>query len=54
MLLFQMIKIDLIKCLATNGGINGMIIGQAIDCYFENQRLELNQLEFYIFIKQRD
>jgi farnesyl diphosphate synthase len=40
------IKIDLIKCLATNGGINGMIIGQAIDCYFENQRLELNQLEF--------
>ena len=23
-----------------------MIIGQAIDCYFENQRLELNQLEF--------
>ena len=33
------IKIDLIKCLATNGGINGMIIGQAIDCYFENQRL---------------
>ena len=40
------IKIDLIKCLATNGGINGMIIGQAIDCYFENQKLELNQLEF--------
>ena len=23
-----------------------MIIGQAIDCYFENQKLELNQLEF--------
>jgi geranylgeranyl diphosphate synthase, type II len=40
------IKIDLIKCLASNGGINGMIIGQAIDCYFENQKLELNQLEF--------
>ena len=40
------IKVDLIKCLATNGGINGMIIGQAIDCYFENQKLELNQLEF--------
>lgn len=40
------IKIDLIKCLSFNGGISGMIIGQAIDCYFENQKLELNQLEF--------
>ncbi len=40
------IKVDLIKCLSFNGGINGMIIGQAIDCYFENQKLELNQLEF--------
>ena len=40
------IKIDLIKCLSFNGGIDGMIIGQAIDCYFENQKLELNQLEF--------
>ncbi len=40
------IKIDLIKCLSLNGGIDGMIIGQAIDCYFENKKLELNQLEF--------
>jgi len=40
------IKIDLIKCLSSNGGIDGMIIGQAIDCYFENQKLQLNQLEF--------
>ena len=40
------IKVELIKCLATNGGINGMIIGQAIDCFFENQKLELNQLEY--------
>jgi farnesyl diphosphate synthase len=40
------IKVELIKCLSFNGGINGMIIGQAIDCYFENQKLELNQLEF--------
>uniref|UniRef100_UPI00404857A4 polyprenyl synthetase family protein n=2 Tax=Aliarcobacter sp. TaxID=2321116 RepID=UPI00404857A4 len=40
------IKIDLIRCLSSNGGIDGMIIGQAIDCYFENQKLELNQLEF--------
>lgn len=40
------IKIELIKCLSSDGGINGMIIGQAIDCYFENQKLELSQLEF--------
>lgn len=40
------IKIDLIKSLSSDGGIDGMIIGQAIDCYFENQKLELNQLEF--------
>jgi farnesyl diphosphate synthase len=40
------IKIELIKTLGSDGGIDGMIIGQAIDCYFENQKLELNQLEF--------
>ena len=40
------IKIDLIKCLSSNGGIDGMIVGQAIDCYFENKKLDLNQLEF--------
>ena len=40
------IKVDLIRTLSSNGGIDGMIIGQAIDCYFENQKLELNQLEF--------
>jgi len=40
------IKVELVKTLATNGGIDGMIIGQAIDCFFENQKLELNQLEF--------
>ncbi len=40
------IKVKLVQELATNGGIDGMIIGQAIDCYFENKKLELNQLEF--------
>jgi len=40
------IKIDLVKVLSSDGGIDGMIIGQAIDCYFENKKLELNQLEF--------
>ncbi len=40
------IKIELIKTLSSDGGIDGMIIGQAIDCYFENKKLELDQLEF--------
>ena len=40
------IKVELIKVLSSDGGINGMIIGQAIDCYFENQKLALDQLEF--------
>lgn len=40
------VKIGLIKILSSDGGIDGMIIGQAIDCYFENHTLELHQLEF--------
>ncbi|PIF04892.1 MAG: geranyl transferase [Arcobacter sp.] len=40
------VKIELIKILSSDGGIDGMIIGQAIDCYFENHMLELDQLEF--------
>lgn len=40
------VKIELIKTLSSDGGIDGMIIGQAIDCFFENKRLELAQIEF--------
>ena len=40
------VKIELIKLLATNGGIDGMIIGQAIDCHFEKKKLNLEKLEF--------
>jgi farnesyl diphosphate synthase len=39
-------KIELIRILSNDGGIDGMIIGQAIDCYFENQVLNLEKLEF--------
>ncbi|EOD6967158.1 polyprenyl synthetase family protein [Campylobacter jejuni] len=39
------IKIKLIKTLAFNAGLNGMVIGQAIDCFFEDKRLSLNELE---------
>jgi farnesyl diphosphate synthase len=40
------VKIELIKTLSSDGGIDGMIIGQAIDCYFENTPIELEKLEF--------
>lgn len=40
------VKVELIKVLSSDGGIDGMIIGQAIDCFFENKKLELSQLEF--------
>ena len=40
------VKIELIKILSTDGGIDGMIIGQAIDCYFENTPIELDKLTF--------
>jgi len=39
-------KIELIKTLSYNAGVNGMVLGQAIDCYFENQKLTLEQLNF--------
>lgn len=39
-------KIKLIKALSFGAGIKGMIIGQAIDCFFEDKRLDLSQLEF--------
>ncbi|MFY9141421.1 polyprenyl synthetase family protein [Sulfuricurvum sp.] len=37
--------VKLVRSLAYNGGMNGMVLGQAIDCYFENQRLELDQVK---------
>lgn len=39
------VRIKLVEILADNGGSGGMVLGQAIDCYFENQKLELNQIE---------
>ncbi len=40
------IKIELIKTLSENAGANGMVLGQAIDCYFENKKLNLEELKF--------
>jgi len=40
------IKIELVKILAKNGGSDGMVIGQAIDCEFEDKVLKQAELEF--------
>ena len=39
------IKIKLVELLARDGGGRGMVLGQAIDCYFENKPLELEQVK---------
>jgi len=40
------IKVKLVRTLAENGGLNGMVLGQAIDCHFENTPLSLEQIKF--------
>jgi farnesyl diphosphate synthase len=37
-------RVALIRELASNGGLNGMVLGQAIDCYFENQALKVEDI----------
>ncbi|MCD6174002.1 MAG: polyprenyl synthetase family protein [Sulfurimonas sp.] len=38
-------RVTLIRELATNGGLNGMVLGQAIDCYFENSPLDIEDVK---------
>ncbi len=40
------IRIKCAQILAEAGGINGMVLGQALDCYFENTILKLDELKF--------
>ncbi len=39
------VRIKLVEILANNGGSAGMVLGQAIDCHFENQKLSIEQIE---------
>ncbi len=39
------VRVKLIRCLSVNGGLGGMVLGQAIDCHFENQPLDLEQIK---------
>jgi len=38
-------RVRLIRSLAQNGGHGGMVLGQAIDCHFENQPLDIEQVK---------
>jgi len=38
------VKVKLIRTLAKNGGLNGMVLGQAIDCHFENTPLKVEDI----------
>jgi farnesyl diphosphate synthase len=39
------VRVKLIRALAKNGGASGMVLGQAIDCHFENTPLEIDQIK---------
>lgn len=39
------VKVKLVRELASNGGLNGMVLGQAIDCYFENKPLKVEDIK---------
>lgn len=39
------VKMKLVTLLARDGGSGGMVLGQAIDCYFENTPLDIEQVK---------
>jgi farnesyl diphosphate synthase len=38
-------RVQLIRQLSSNGGLNGMVLGQAIDCYFEKSPLSIDDVK---------
>lgn len=40
------VRIELVSILARDAGTQGMILGQAIDCFFENKKLTVDELTF--------
>ncbi len=40
------VKVALTKELSYNGGVGGMVLGQAIDCHFEGRKLSSEQVDF--------
>jgi len=39
------VKVKLVTLLAENGGSQGMVLGQAIDCWFENKPLTIDEVK---------
>ncbi len=39
-------RVKLVKSLSEDGGVNGMVLGQAIDCHFEDKKLSFEELKF--------
>ncbi len=40
------VKVELIETLSFNAGLGGMVLGQAIDCHFEGEKLTPEQVDF--------
>lgn len=40
------LRLKLIETLSFNAGLSGMVLGQALDCFFENKKLSLEELKF--------
>ena len=40
------IKVELTKILSRDGGVSGMVLGQAIDLFFEKKKLSIEELKF--------
>ena len=44
-------KVELVAELVNGAGVKGMVLGQAIDCFFENKKLSLEELSFLHYHK---
>lgn len=44
--LSERVIVKLVRELSSNGGVSGMVLGQAIDCHFENTPLDVEQVRF--------
>lgn len=40
------VKVEIIRELSYSGGVHGMVLGQALDCYFEGETLDIEKVKF--------
>lgn len=41
----ESVRVKLVKSLSSNGGVSGMVLGQALDCHFENESISFERLK---------